>query len=64
MCGKLGGSKDILVEKLKLIAAELLNVLAPDAGGRLGKDLDHRTVGKAAFCFEDRAGQELLEAVI
>ncbi|GAG05866.1 unnamed protein product, partial [marine sediment metagenome] len=46
-----------------LITAEFLNVLAPDAGRRLCQHLNSRAIFKAAFCFERRAGQELLEAV-
>jgi len=46
--GKFGGVEDICGEKLKLVAAEFLDVLAPDACGRLREQLDGRAVGEAA----------------
>jgi hypothetical protein len=50
------------MEKLQLITAKFLNVLAPHARSRLGQNLDARAVGKATFRFEHASGQARLEA--
>jgi len=49
--GELGGGEDIFIEKLDLITAELLDVLAADAGRRLREDLDLRVIGESALAF-------------
>jgi len=58
---KLGGGKDVFAEQFDFVASELLDVLAPDAGRRLGENLDGGVVDEAAFLFADGSCEEPLE---
>ena len=56
--GELCRGEYVLVEQLEFIAAELLDVLAPDAGGRLSQDLDRRAVDKVTFVLANGPGEK------